>query len=276
MTRGRRAALAALVVWAAAPWPVARAQTATGASAFNWYYATAFGTGVYRVGDIDVVALKLPFAHTLQPAAPGQWGVRLTLPVTVSGADVGEANDVPGLPDSLAAVAFVPGIEVEIPLSPEWTVTPYLNAGVGREFLDGSSAAIGIAGIRSRYRFPVLGRDAYLGNALVYSRTWASGPDESLALFIAGLNVAAFDGPDLGGRATRVWGHAIYYGYFNDLEFVLPGSEVVALRNEYELAVSLIPRRPWDVLGFELDAVGLGYRFSNETRGVTLFTAFPF
>ncbi|HSO07087.1 MAG TPA: hypothetical protein VLW45_07600 [Pelomicrobium sp.] len=269
------AALAALVLLVAA-WPVAHAQTATGASAFNWYYATAFGTGVYRVGGVDVVALKLPFAHTLRPTGPDQWGVRLALPVTIAGADVGEESDVPGLPDHLASIAFVPGIEVEIPLRPEWTLTPYLNAGVGREFLDGSSATIGIAGVRSRYRFPAFGRDAYLGNALVYSRTWTSGPDDALALFIAGLNVAAFDGPDVGNRATRIWGHAIYYGYFNDLEFVLPDSEVVALRNEYELAVSLIPRKPWDVLGFELDAVGLGYRFSNETQGITLFTSFPF
>lgn len=270
--RGAAAAALAAALLAAAP---AAAQS-TGANAFNWYYATAFGSGFYRVGGVDIVALKLPFAHTLRPAAADRWGVRLTLPVTVGGADVGDANEIPGLPDSLASVAFVPGLEVEIPLRPDWTITPYVNLGVGREFLEGSSAAIGVVGVRSRYRLPVRGRDDYLGNALVYSRTWATGADDSLALFVAGLNFAVLDGPDLGGRRTRVWSHAIYYGYFNDLEFVLPESEVVALRNEYELALSLTPYKPWDVLGFELDTVGLGWRFSSDTRGVTLFTSFPF
>lgn len=273
----KRAGLsAAFLLIACMAAPVA-GQPEPGASAFNWYYATAFGTGIYRVGSVDVVTLKLPFAHTLRPATPGQWGVKLLLPVTVGGADTNAGSGISGVPDRLASVAVVPGVEFERQLGPDWTIKPYVNAGVGREFLDGSTAEILVAGVKSRYRLPLEGRDAYLGNALVYSRTWVDrGSDENLGVFVAGLNAAAFDGPEVGARATQVWGHAIYYGYFNDLEFVLPGSEVVALRNEFELAVSLTPRKAWDVLGFDLDVVGLGYRFSDDTKGITLFTSLPF
>lgn len=267
---------AACLLFAALPAP-ARAQPERGASAFNWYYATAFGTGVYRVGSVDVITLNLPFAHTLRPASPDRWGIKLLLPVTVGGADTNAGSGISGVPDRLASAAVVPGIEFERQLGQEWTIKPYLNAGVGREFLEGSTAEILIVGVKSRYRLPLDGRDAYLGNALVYSRTWADrGSDDTLGVFVAGLNAAVFDGPEIGARTTQVWGHAIYYGYFNDLEFVLPGSKVVALRNEFELAVSLTPRKPWDVLGFELDTVGLGYRFSKDTKGITLFTSFPF
>jgi len=263
-----------LVAALAAP---ARAQPDRGASAFNWYYATAFGTGIYRVGSVDVITLKLPFAHSLRPATPDQWGVKLLLPVTVGGADTNAGSGISGVPDRLASAAVVPGIEFERQLGPDWTIKPYFNAGVGREFLEGSTAEILIAGVKSRYRLPLENRDAYLGNALVYSRTWVDhGNDDTLGVFVAGLNAAAFDGPEIGARATKVWGHAIYYGYFNDLEFVLPGTEVVALRNEFELAVSLTPRKAWDILGFDLEVVGLGYRFSDDTKGITLFTSLPF
>jgi len=270
------ASIVALTLLAGISLP-ARGASTNGASAFNWYYATAFGTGVYRAGSVDVVTLKLPFAHTLRPPTPAQWGVRLLLPATVGGADASNERGVPGVPDRLATVAFVPGIEFEKQVNPDWTLVPYLNFGVGREFLEGSSAKIFVAGAKSRFRLPLTGRDAYLGNALVYSRTWTSkGNDDSLAMFVAGLNVAAFDGPVVGTQTTRFWSHAIYYGYFNNLEFVLPGNEVVALRNEFELALSLAPSRPWKVLGFELDTIGLGYRFGNDTKGVTLFTSLPF
>jgi len=271
------ARLAAVLALSAAIWSPARGQSSTGANAFNWYYATAFGTGVYRVGDVDVVTLRLPFGHTLRPATADQWGIRLVLPVTIGGADTNNRSGISGVPDRLASAAVVPGVEFERRLRPDWTLVPYLNFGVGREFLDGSSAQILVVGVRSRYLFSLQERDAYLGNALVYSNTSVSGgSDDSLALFVAGLNVAAFDGPDVGGRTTRFWGHAIYYGYFDNLEFVLPGNQVVPLRNEFELALSLTPRKPWNVLGFELDAVGIGYRFSNNTKGISLFTSFPF
>jgi hypothetical protein len=202
--------------------------------------------------------------------------LRLLLPVTVGGADLNDRSGLNGVPDKLASVAVVPGIELDIQARPDWTLSPYVSLGRGQEFLEGTSATILVTGIKSRYRFDVLGHPAYLGNGLVYSRTWSSANDDSLGLFIAGFNMSAFDGPEIGGHATKVWGHLIYYGFFNNLEFVLPGSEVVALRNEYEVAASLVPRKPWNVLGFELDTVGLGYRFSTDTRGVTLFTSFPF
>jgi len=277
MHRVNLIALAAAWVMSIAISTPVHGESTNGANAFNWYYATAFGTGVYRVGEVNVATVTLPFAHRLRQTTADQWGIRLLLPLTVGGADTNDGGGIPGVPNQLASVAFVPGIAFERQLRPNWIISPYLNVGIGREFLQGSSAEIVVAGIKSRYFFPLAGHDAYLGNALVYSHTSVSrGSNDSLALFVAGLNAALFDGPDVGGRTTRFWGHTIYYGYFNNLEFVLPGSRVVALRNELELAVSLAPRNPWDVLGFDLEAVGLGYRFGNGTKGINLFTSFPF
>jgi hypothetical protein len=45
---------------------------------------------------------------------------------------------------------------------------------------------------------------------------------------------------------------------------------------EYQIGFSFRTARPLSFLGFGADTLGLGFRFANNVRGVSLYTEFPF
>jgi len=48
------------------------------------------------------------------------------------------------------------------------------------------------------------------------------------------------------------------------------------VRREYQVGLSLRTARPVSLLGFDADTIGLGFRFANNLRALSLYTEFPF
>ncbi len=99
----------------------------------NYAYATQLGSGVYDISGRTLQIYRLPFGYTLTQPSGNRPGVRLTLPLTIGIVDF-EPRDVidTGLPENLDTVSFVPGIELNIELTPQRRLLPY--AEVGRSF----------------------------------------------------------------------------------------------------------------------------------------------
>ena len=65
----------------------------------------------------------------------------------------------------------------------------------------------------------------------------------------------------------------MYYYYFNHLNFAEFDSPNNRIREEFELAVSIVARKPWSLKFFDVDRVGIA---SGDVTGVSLFTSLPF
>jgi len=89
---------------------------------FNYSFAVWLGSGVYKVNDANkkFAVLRVPAAYTLRPVQSDQsapidrLGFRLLLPAVIG---------YEGETDSdfdFGAVAFVPGLEVQIPVNKYW------------------------------------------------------------------------------------------------------------------------------------------------------------
>lgn len=153
----RTRAVIALVV-ALLAWPVqAQQPTAqTVGALFNWYYATAFGTGVYTVDGERVTVVAIPVTYTLREPNEEHWGVRLTLPVSVALAnfdmtepDLGNIENV-----DIAALSLLPGAQLRIPMSENWRPRPFANVGRGREFQNDVAATVYPLGLSTLYDVP--------------------------------------------------------------------------------------------------------------------------
>lgn len=96
----------------------------------NYAYATQLGSGVYDVSGRTLQIYRLPFGYTLTQPSAERPGVRLMLPVTFGFLDF-KTRDVieSGLPEHLDTLSFVPGIELDFELTPEWHLLPYAEAG---------------------------------------------------------------------------------------------------------------------------------------------------
>jgi hypothetical protein len=259
------------------PSPVVLQQSQNVDQLFNWYYASVYGTGYYKIGEESVAVVRLPFAHTLRQATEEQWGLRLTLPVAGAFAnfdftefDLGHV--------STAGMSFVPGLEIVIPLSPAWTVKPFASLGMGRDFQHDSNAIIYSVGATTVYQLPT--GDSVLsaiGGKLVYAGYQSGGEKNILGAVSIGGDLGFPLSMEISGRQAVLGTQLIGTVYFNNLDFLIPGSPREEVSHEVEVALTLGARRPFEVLGIGFDRFGLGYRWGSDgLRGVRLVGSFPF
>lgn len=263
--------------------PAARAQTPRfvqdRGELINWYYAATFGTGVYTSGDRTVAVLQLPLSHTLREPEEDRWGLRITLPVSVGFYDY-HFDDFfdQGFPETLNTMSFVPGIELEKQLTRRWRLRPYASAGAGWA-LDGAEHAwIYDVGLRSRF---LLGEDKGVEFTLVNRLSLAGydadeGARQPLSYFAIGLDITVPTEIEFRGRNLVFGMTPAYYHYFRRLRYSEFDSPDNSIAEEFELALSVLTRRPFSILGIDVDRVGIAVRGGDEVTGVRLFTSLPF
>ncbi len=245
----------------------------------NWYYAATFGTGVYTAGDRTVAAIQLPISRVLRPVGEGRYGLQLKIPVTLGIYDYAFDDAFSGeFPDQVSTVSVMPGLEWEMPLSRRWTLKPYFSAGLGQELSGRESALIYDFGVKSRF---LLGEDQGVEFSLVNSLTAAGyrprgGPAQPFGVFAIGLDLVIPTNRVLFGRDAFIGFTPIYYYFFNQIRFAEFGDADNRLREQFELAISVMSRKPWSLKYFDVDRVGLAIRTSSEVFGVSLFTSLPF
>ena len=106
---------------------------------FNYAFAIWMGSGAYKVKSADkrFAVLRAPFAYTLRQSRHDQaelrdkLGFRLLMPALVAIEDETDTDFTFG------AAAFVPGLEVQIPLNEYWTLKPFGQFGAGQDTAGG-------------------------------------------------------------------------------------------------------------------------------------------
>ncbi len=241
----------------------------------DWYYAATFGTGVYQIGDRTVLVARLPFGLRLRESDEDHWGIRLKFPVTVGVYRV--PNQFEDVLDrsNFAAVSVLPGVEFERQMSSQWVLRPTGSFGYGHDFSEGVGSRIWEVGVRSLYTVPLRQGEFILGNALLYAGSnTTTGATQNLGIFSMGLNFIQPTGKELLGRPTNFGLHFIYYAYFNRLDFFLDANERRRVDQQYEVAMTLGASKPFDILGFSLDRIGIGFRVGDDFLAIRLVTGF--
>jgi len=244
---------------------------------FNWYYASVFGTGYYRIGEEQVGVVRVPLRYELRPASAERWGIRLTLPVSAAFAEF-DLNHFSLGKVRAEGLSVLPGIELEIPLAPQWTLRPYANVGGGWEFQTDRTSTIFSLGATTRYARPVFDDSQLaLGARAAYAGYSAGSEASQLAQVSLGAELAVPSGLAIAERPAFIAFQLIGTIYVKELEFLLPSSGARQVSREAELGVALGFWRPFEAFGVSFDRIGLAYRAGdNELRGVRLVASFPF
>jgi hypothetical protein len=255
----------------------AQQQTVTEeATLINWWYSATFGTGFYKIGPAVATVVRLPFSYRLHEMEGGTVGVNLLAPVTVAAYhlnlhDLNEFN----LHEDVAAASVLPGAEVEIPMTERWRLKPFAQWGMGTEFSDPPLyATMYTGGVKSLYRFPGNDYKVSLGNALFVAgyRIRDGSERQGIGVFQIGLNAETPWTMDLWNGPAYFNTHLIATSYRSKLAFANPEP----VYREYQIGFSFRTARPVTFMGFGADTLGLGFRFANNVRGLSLYTEFPF
>lgn len=251
-----------------------QARNFTASESVDWYYATTFGTGIYKIGDRTVTMVKLPFERELREPEDDTWGVRLKLPVTLGFQTLSNAfEDV--LNRNVATVSVMPGVELEKELKPNWWVKPTASFGLAQDLLGGERSTLYEVGARSLWSRSFQRVDFSLGNALLYAGNVAQdGLTQHLGVFSTGFNFLLPAGGVLLDRAANVGVHLVHYAFFNRVDFLVDETARRSVSQQYEVAVTVGTYRPIELLGFELQRIGIGVRLGEGLVAIRLVTGF--
>lgn len=241
----------------------------------DWYYASTFGTGAYRIGDRTVFVGRLPLSYRLRLADEKQWGIRLKLPITVGLYDVSSAfEDI--LAQNFGTVSILPGVEFERRINPRLTIKPTISLGYGHDAANGIGATIWEAGARTVYDKPLEKTDLVFSAALLYAGYDSRLARQQLGIISAGVAWILPTGKDLFGQPTNFGLHFNYYLYFDRLDFVLDPDGRKTVPQQYEVGVTLGSYQPYRIFGIETDRIGVAVRGGDGLTGVRFLTSFLF
>lgn len=248
-------------------------------SVIPWGFAVALGSGIYGIGDDSTI-----YIFRLQPKLskyfseetyPGERRLSLEFKFPVALGvlhfDIIRGN----FPSSLQNISFAPGVEVQIPVTRRWTLRPFGHFGWGRELTKGGESAwMYWAGIKSHLAFEAGKFDFGLVNSLARMRyTSSRGKAYSLSPLGTGLEI---DHPlgklKASGDQLYLKSHVYNFWYIDRLElFLSPDQNPVELRMEWEIGLSVGKKGKLKIWLFKFDRIGLGYRFSDYTKGIRIY-----
>ncbi|MDY6943841.1 MAG: hypothetical protein SVU69_12625 [Pseudomonadota bacterium] len=245
----------------------------------NYAFANYLGTGIYSVAGRAVQVYRLPIAVNLREETPDRLGYKLRLPLTLGFFDF-KAEDLidEGLPDDVATVTFVPGLEAVYTALPGWEIKPFVDFGLARNLSGGEDAYLYGLGARHQYRFRWRRQDWTYGNALYFAgnRGVDSGAVDNFGAFETGL---AWDLPWYVRVGKRRWAANVYlanYVYLGDLELVRTSLDPVTVDTLWEVGTTIGTRRVLRLWFIDMPRVGIGVRFGDDFSALRIVLGMPF
>jgi hypothetical protein len=242
----------------------------------NFAYATWIGSGFYQLADRKLYVLRIPVAIPLRSMNDDQWGINLLLPVTLAYEQF-DFNSIDDIIEDIQGAAFVPGVEVIIPVSKNWALKPFAQIGIG--YSESATTYIYGGGIKSLYSFQWGRVDFGLGNSLIFAaeETPGDNEDEGFSMFQIGLDARHLVDFTTGKRDADIGSYVVYSGFLDTFDFFgITGDVSQRIRRLVQVGLTLGLDPPITLLGIDFSRAGIDYTFGEDFSGIGLNLGFPF
>ena len=247
----------------------------------NYSFAVWVGSGAYKVKNADkrFAVLRVPVAYTFRPAQYDQpayrdrVGFRLLLPAVVGLEDETKSDFTFG------AIAFVPGLEVQIPINKYWSLKPFGQFGAGKDTAGGDITYIYGGGVRSLISFPWQKFVFGIGNSLILAedRNAVNNDTSGFSMLEAGLDVSHPIGLTFQNRELDAGIFFAVSRFFNRVEFLEDDGGTERVNRLFTVGLTIGTRKPVSIWKINFDRVGIDYRWGNAGfRGIGFNLGFPF
>ena len=240
----------------------------------HWAVGAFFGTGWYRVDDNrSVYVLRIPPRQTLSRASLDedgnrQLGIEIQYPVSLG---LNKLDEIPDFVefDNYSTISFTPGVQVEVPINPRWSLRPYAHVGYGWESETQEGAAIWYGGVKSRYLLSDSRSRWSLLNGLFFAGYKPEFEDRGqYASLMAGLEAKhPIQSFRLDDDPLYLNWYLTYDWFFDELSFHIDAERVESFRDQWELGLALGKRdAPIKIWFMSFEHIGLAYRWSSDAN----------
>jgi len=248
---------------------------------FNYSFAVWLGSGFYKVNDADkkLAVLRVPARYSLRPMQSGEsapidrLGFRLLLPAVIAYQEETDTDL------DFGAFAFVPGLEIEIPVNKYWTLKPFGQMGAGKDTAGGTLQYIYGGGIKSLVSVPWRKFLFGIGNSWIVAedKDSSSHGTKGFSLFNAGLDIRHPTNLTVFDRQLDISGYFIVNYFKNAVDILSDDGDTSKLKTLYEAGLTFGVKEPVDIWMVSFDRVGIDYRWGDEgLRGIGFNLGFPF
>lgn len=249
------------------------------ASQINYAYANYLGTGIYSAADRTVQVYHLPFRYTMRELTEDKAGFRIRLPVTVGFIDFDLPDIIdPSLPDRFETLSFVPGIQYMHQVNDKWSLSPFIDFGLGYDFETRNSAYVYGTGVNSLFVFKYTSFNLEIYNEFLFAGNTTEIDDvrNEFSRFQTGVNFQFPLNFKAWGRDPAISAYYLNYIYFNELEFLRYLNDPIEVSVQNEVGLTFDTSPDMKLVGIPFSRVGLGYRFGNDVDVVRLVFGIPF
>jgi hypothetical protein len=246
----------------------------------NFAYSIFAGTGVYEINDRTIYVIRAPLSFDLveiDAENKQTTGVRLLVPFAVGVTQFEDDDDIDDFnAEDIQSFSIVPGLEIPIALSSEWQLSPFAQIGVGIDAKSDSASAIWGSGVRTRWQ-PATAPNWLFGGEFLWAGNNPNNDQSATDFTRWGLGTEYRQETEqvLFGRKLS-WHFRLMQWYFSDaIEFEQP-QKTFELNSATEVGVSVGVNKPFNILGYQAQQLGIGYEWADNYRAITFFTTFPF
>jgi len=249
------------------------------ASQVNYAYANYLGTGIYTAADRAVQVYHIPFRYTLREVSKDQSGLRIRLPITIGFLDFDFPDVIdPNLPNKIETLTFVPGIQYIHQVNERWSLSPFIDFGIGHDFETENNAYVYGAGVNSLLVFKYRTFNLEIYNEFLFAGNTTEIEDvrNEFSRFQTGINFQFPLKRKAWDRDSAISVYYLNYLYFNELEFLRYLAEPIKVSVQNEVGITFDTSPGMKLLGIPFSRVGFGYRFGNRVNVVRLVLGIPF
>ena len=256
----------------------------------NYVYAALLGLGKYdAAGGLSVQIYTLPLGYTLESSTDDHIRIQIKLPISYGRFDFdGTAPDGTKLDFTIDTIGATPGVEIQIPLSSQWTLKPFGNVGLFDDFSKSRSSSSVMLDLPVNYVFIVGGRSLFseqvkdvtlsLGNSVIYAGNGAfsGGGTDSFTTVETGLDAQFPLGFTLKGYEPDMNIFLIHYHFFPEATFTRFLQDPLNIEDQFEIGGAFGTVTPLDFGFISNLRLGASYRFGGGLTAIVFNFGFPF
>jgi hypothetical protein len=247
----------------------------------NFAFGNYLGSGFYSSGSTKLFLFRIPLSSDLTEATTEERGLRLNYPITLGVGIIDADRDFPELEDiidlnNFVTVSVVPGLEYILPVTDIWSLAPFIDLGIARDFNNDTTIGVGGIGAKSFVSLEFDHSRLTIANRLLFAEqeNLDSGFNTHFTSFESGLEYIVPTSYTYNGSLVSF---SVYYiNYYYPDELVLGGSveNRISLQNKNEVGFTFtLPKHGWLPDNSQL---GLGVQVTKDTDLYRIVLGTPF
>jgi len=247
----------------------------------NFAFANYLGSGFYSSGNQKLFIFRLPLSSELTEVTSAKGGLRLNYPVSLGAGVIDAESDFPEIEEILdlnnfLTLSVVPGLEYVLPVTEIWTLLPFFDLGIAKDFQNDTTIGVGGVGAKSFVSLEFDRSRLIIANRLLYAEqeNVDTGANSHFSSFETGLEYIIPTNYTIKGSLVSFSVYYINYYYLDDL--VLGGSSEnrISLENKNEIGFTFtLPKHEWLPDNLQL---GFGVQVTRNTDFYRLVLGTPF